>query len=886
MTVAAPRYGQTIAIVGAGAAGTLVAIELLRQSQTAGTRVDIRLIDPSATTGRGLAYSTPDLTHLLNVPAGRMSALADDPSHFIAWLGKTHDLSDAGAFVPRSWYGDYLEDTLAEAIAASSSTLTRIHEEVVEVHDRGSDYTLRLSGGSRFRASSIVLALGSPRAAQTWVPLGLAASDRFVADPWDRDALLRTTAGARDVLIVGTGLTMVDIALSLRESGCSMRAISRTGLLPESHVPAASGLDVPELPEGQLSLTQVRALVAEQVRRANDAGLTWRAGVDSLRPITDDIWARMTPVDQQTFLRTEMRAWEVARHRTAPQIGRVLDDLLDTGRLRVNAGAVADAHDSSDRLLVTLDTGEHLTVDAVVDCTGPATVGAAAGVGGMLVANLVTEGIVDVHRLNLGLQVDRSGHPLDPYGRPRANLIVVGPLRRGTAWETTAIPEIRQQAAAAAADLLVQQPESGRGRVEDLYGQSLSADADVADLYNEALGRILRVQSGALEALNEAVGRDPGFALGHAALAVLGHEFGANVDIDAHLRAAATGRGSDREKAFVEAYSRRTVGDSSALLAYTAEHPRDVLALSVAMPTIAFSGAYDVQSEAWSHLEAAAEHFGDDWWFTGLLAFARQEQGRMSEAAELADHSLSLEPRGGNAVHARAHVYFETGEHAAGLAWLDPWIETGGRDAVHRAHFSWHAAMHELALDDTTAVIRRYHSQLAPPAVVGTRALVDSASLLWRCQLERVEAPDPWPVLRAAGPELDRPETPFAAMHAAVAWASAGERDGLRSLRAHCSQDPRDLMNSVVVDFIDALDAYLAGDFDQAANTMLALHPRMAPIGGSDAQREVVLDTAIAALIQANRGLEAGELLELRMSRRPRPRDRVLHARAAATIPT
>ena len=152
-------------------------------------------------------------------------------------------------------------------------------------------------------------------------------------------------------------------------------------------------------------------------------------------------------------------------------------------------------------------------------------------------------------------------------------------------------------------------------------------------------------------------------------------------------------------------------------------------------------------------------HYGDDWWFTGLLAFARQDQRRFAEAERLAEHSLALEPRGGTAVHARTHVYYETGEHAAGLRWLDPWIATSGRDATHRAHFSWHAALHELALDDTSAVLGRYQRQLAPPAVVGTRALVDSASLLWRCQIEEVDVDIPGvePVLAAAGATSERP---------------------------------------------------------------------------------------------------------------------------------
>jgi hypothetical protein len=153
--------------------------------------------------------------------------------------------------------------------------------------------------------------------------------------------------------------------------------------------------------------------------------------------------------------------------------------------------------------------------------------------------------------------------------------------------------------------------------------------------------------------------------------------------------------------------------------------------VSAAVPTIAFSGVTAVQREVWELVESLAPAYGRHWWYAGLLAFVRQDQGRYDDAAGLADRALDVQPSSGHAVHARTHVYYETGQHTQGLRWLDPWITVCGRQASHRAHFAWHAALHELAAGDVEAMRRRYVTQLAPPAVTGVRALVDSASLLW-----------------------------------------------------------------------------------------------------------------------------------------------------------
>ena len=422
----------------------------------------------------------------------------------------------------------------------------------------------------------------------------------------------------------------------------------------------------------------------------------------------------------------------------------------------------------------------------------------------------------------------------------------------------------------------------------DLYGLTLSTSPEAAALYDEALGRILRLEADAHRPLLEAVALDPEFAMGHLALAVLSHEFGVDDTTEEHLgRARRLAAGATvRVQQFIDAYTHRVAGDYAFLLEYLEDHPRDVLGVSIAMPTIAFSGAYGIPDEAWVALEGMAAHFTDDWWYSGLLAFARQDQGRMGEALELAEHSLALEPRGGNAAHAAAHVYLETGRHTEGLAWLDHWIADAGQDSTHRCHYSWHAALYELSLDDTAAVIRRFHSELSPEIVQGTRALVDSASLLFRCELEDIEVTgaDPAAVLAAAGEQPTGPISPFLAMHLGLGLALVDDEDGLRALRRACGEGIEGPLAGTMVTFVEALLSIVHGAFGRAADQMLAIRHDLVPIGGSYAQRAVVVDTAIAALSRAGRGDEAAALLRTRLERRERPRDLILLDRAERSV--
>jgi len=418
--------------------------------------------------------------------------------------------------------------------------------------------------------------------------------------------------------------------------------------------------------------------------------------------------------------------------------------------------------------------------------------------------------------------------------------------------------------------------------MRDRYGLPLSTTAPAAELYNQALDRLLALESGAEVLLEQAVSVDQSFALGHATLAAVGAEFGVRVDVRAHLSAARRHavRASDRERSFVSAVRSRIMAPAQVgaqqLLRHIDAYPRDALAVTMAVPTIAFAGAVDVPEQGWQLVESLRPVYGSDWWFLGLLAFTRQEQTRFSDAAELAEAGLALRPQSGHAAHALAHAYFETGRHDAGLAWLDGWIDRCAPGAVNGVHFSWHAALHELAIGDDAGVRRRYLTQIAPPLATGTRALVDSGSLLWRCQLNggwagRLPIED---VLAQAGESaLYRPENAFVGLHAAIALAAARDACGLRRLARWIAADPRPEYRELLAPVVSAMIALVGGRLDRAADVLLALPPDTQPLGGSAAQREVLEDTLLYALIAAGRWAEAGRILDERLDRRPNPRD-------------
>jgi len=438
----------TVAVIGAGFSGLMTALSLLEQPD--GPRV--RLIERRRAFGRGAAYSTTFKDHLLNVRASNMSAFPDQPDHFVNWLAAEGEETGAAAFARRSRYGAYLQAMLAKAAERSEAGRLLLEADgVVGLAPRDGRWRLTYDMGRALDVDAVVLAVGNfPPHPPAGVTHEAAASPTFAADPWATDLGQAPQDG--QAVLIGTGLTMVDVALRLAADRPDLKllAISRRGLLPHRHLdsgPAPLAWDPGRRPSARRLIRQMRAL-----SRSAD----WRSVIDGLRPHVQGVWRSWTDDERDRFLRHARPWWEIHRHRLAPPVAARLDALIQSGALTVRAG----------RISAVTAGGEGLTVDwrpkgergnetalagLVVNCSGPT--GQLAHSPDPLIADLARQQLIRPDRQNLGLDVDALGRLIAADGAPSATLYSIGPVTRGAFWEITSVPDIRVQAVALARQL-------------------------------------------------------------------------------------------------------------------------------------------------------------------------------------------------------------------------------------------------------------------------------------------------------------------------------------------------------------------------------------------------------------------------------------------------
>lgn len=428
---------EHVAIIGAGFSGTLQAINLIRHEGPRAT-----LIERAPVAGTGLAYGAAHPSHLLNVRAANMSAFPDDPAHLVRWLEARGVDNAAASFVPRRVYGEYLREMLEEALARYPDRLRLVHGEVADVTFDADGATLQLSDGT-LRADAAVLAVGNlpPHDPPGLDPATLSA-ERYKGDPWD-PSVPEGLSDDDTVLVIGTGLTMVDVALLLEARGFGGRivAVSRRGLLPRPHGPGQDWDKLRERPR-----TRASALVRTVRERAEQVG--WRNAVDELRPFTQPMWANASEDERARFLRHLRPWWDVHRHRLAPEVHARLQALIDRGQLEVRAAKTLGFVEGPDGIAVTLrprgqDAAETIRAQRIVNCTGP--LGDLARSREPLLQRLAARGVIRPDPAHIGIDVDNQGQTIAADGRANANLYALGPMTRGAFWEIVAVPDIRTQ---------------------------------------------------------------------------------------------------------------------------------------------------------------------------------------------------------------------------------------------------------------------------------------------------------------------------------------------------------------------------------------------------------------------------------------------------------
>jgi uncharacterized NAD(P)/FAD-binding protein YdhS len=444
----APRPGPHVLIIGGGASGVLMATQLLSRPEKS---FRVTIVEGQHTLGCGVAYSTRDPDHLLNTRVQNMSAWPDQPDHFLNWLRtkpQTRTL-DGQSFVGRETYGAYLASLLAPWTGAEGARRLRcVQQTCVGISETPNGVTALLEDGQSLIGDTLVIATGHVLPEPD--PCGL------ILGPWQDPGPIEPT---QRVVIIGTGLSMVDQALSLLKSGHrgEIVALSRRGLLPRTHTttnPVRLTLaDIPRFVPTSVLLHWLRGLVA----KTETAGGNWRDVIDGIRPFVRTIWRALPPVERARFLRHGATWWDVHRHRIPPASAEVIRLAQMRGQLVIRRAAFLGASAGPDNTRVVKvravqsDQIDHIPAGLVIDCRGirrdPEHNAAP------LVKNLLTRGMARVDLMRLGLDVSVDCRLINQTGEASARIRVIGPASRAAFWEITSIPDIRDQVAVLASKL-------------------------------------------------------------------------------------------------------------------------------------------------------------------------------------------------------------------------------------------------------------------------------------------------------------------------------------------------------------------------------------------------------------------------------------------------
>lgn len=487
-----------VIIIGGGFSGAMTAYHLLKQNQVA---FDITIVEPSIQSGKlglGLAYSTTCDEHLLNVSAAGMSALADEPNHFLNYARAKDPTIRAEDFLPRKFFGQYVQELLTSemaditeakynsAIRANFHSLTLVQQQAIDIEEMSQKLPFRilLNNDQPLEADIVVLALGNLSGKPGWLDKLPMTSAHYIHNPWNTEAIEAIDKND-SVLLVGTGLTAVDKIIELKARGHvgSITAASRHGLLPRRH------LDKPELHPAQLGWSEISkfklsALAALKLVRHHSAqAANWQGGVDSFRSVTQQWWSNLALSEKRNYMRHLQTYWDIHRHRMAPAIAAKIESYQTSGQLKVLSGGIKQMQERLEpvantelalqaekiaqeiartRVEVTIQErhskAQTILVDRVVNCTGPQA--QLKYIESPLMANLHKRGLIAPDPTGAGINCEPSGKIIDSSGKSSNRLFAIGPLLKAVLLESVAVPELKGQAQALAELICTQQPHS------------------------------------------------------------------------------------------------------------------------------------------------------------------------------------------------------------------------------------------------------------------------------------------------------------------------------------------------------------------------------------------------------------------------------------------
>jgi hypothetical protein len=426
---------------------------------------------------------------------------------------------------------------------------------------------------------------------------------------------------------------------------------------------------------------------------------------------------------------------------------------------------------------------------------------------------------------------------------------------------------------------------------EDLYGLPISTSSETAArAYRLGIECMLAAWPGGAEALDLAIEADPDFALAHSArsrLHVLYAEMPAAQEKAALARQLVERSGTAREKSHVEILALTTQGQSAKALQLALDHlenwPRDAAILVLplgAYGLYAFSGMADHDSARVDLCERHAKHYGDDWWFLTYLGWSYTENGDVTKGRGITERALGIRRENAHGLHALAHAMFEDGSTDDAEALIADWLPTYHRSGLMHCHVTWHQALLALEQGDADKASAIYFEHIqpsvnqAPPVSV----MADGASLLWRLQTAGHAVPDQprRELAEYAERRFPRAGNAFVDVHMAMLAAMTGNETALEQRLSDLDTRHADgkLPAGVVVPEIGrAARAFAAQKFGDCAKILEPVAAEVVRIGGSHAQREMIEDTLLIALMKSGEAARARDLLDRRLHRRPSPRD-------------
>jgi len=458
---------EHIAIIGGGFCGVITTVQLIKNATKS---LKISLINSGYPLGRGIAYSTYSSTHALNVIAGNMSAFPDKPDDFIDWVherGEYKNIDKAllyRTFLPRNIYGEYIDTVWKNTLAAKPADieLNIVDDTALDVEVGEDSVSVILKGGKQIAATRLVIATGNSEPRDPLIPnTNFYSSEAYFRNSWKGESVMNSKQG-EDILIIGSGLTMVDTVLGLLEKGFSGKIYSLSphgfGILPHRHGGMKyTGLEK-ELNE-PYKLDELVRLVHKHIRIVRELGLSAEPIIDSLRPYTQKIWQALSVKERKYFMSSRLRhLWGVARHRLPVHTHDLMQNLRIQNKLVVLAGNVRDIREVNKAIEVNYYNrrtrkDELLTVQRVINCTGPES--SIKKTANTVLVNMSKRGVLTADPLELGINADAHDFKvIDKYGEKLNNIYTLGTNLRGMLWESTAVPELRVQTEKLAKEIL------------------------------------------------------------------------------------------------------------------------------------------------------------------------------------------------------------------------------------------------------------------------------------------------------------------------------------------------------------------------------------------------------------------------------------------------